>query len=348
MNEVKRARQPMVLQLLAEGVCKPREAAHLHAHREVLSLGVARRNVALFGIAGDDLLDRADDFAWAVASLCGRVAVDFDHRCVVDRFPRPSGFYGDQISPVPVCGQLDAVGESLGQIKEEAVAGLSVTIADTPSWDELSLRVDSNPRPRIAGMLQDRALLVLLLAADEAPNFVALDTLTLQVAEDAIREPLARLANLHSKACNGLLGNASDADGGTLGAAFHQARNHSRSVGVAQAVHGTSNCFPSASKYAKSSKPPLSHLGQRHSIREVPTGSDLSLETLRARLHLRQTSETFFISVPFRLRRLRSWLFATTEATLALVRFLQRQRRRGMLRPGALAASRFHHSACTG
>lgn len=41
-DRVKRDHVRVVLELLREGVCQPREPAHLHPQREVLALGVGR------------------------------------------------------------------------------------------------------------------------------------------------------------------------------------------------------------------------------------------------------------------------------------------------------------------
>lgn len=46
---VERDHVGVVLELLRESVGQPREAAHVHSHREVLALHIARRNVLGIG-----------------------------------------------------------------------------------------------------------------------------------------------------------------------------------------------------------------------------------------------------------------------------------------------------------
>ena len=76
IGEVERQRVRVVLSLFAERIGQPREPAHGHPHREVLSLGIAGADVLGSGTALHPRLDRACAFCRAVAARwTGRVAV---------------------------------------------------------------------------------------------------------------------------------------------------------------------------------------------------------------------------------------------------------------------------------
>jgi hypothetical protein len=51
--EVRAVRGPQVLLLFAEGIRQPREAAHLHANREVLAFYMAGANLRWIGVSHD-------------------------------------------------------------------------------------------------------------------------------------------------------------------------------------------------------------------------------------------------------------------------------------------------------
>ena len=79
VGEVKAVRGPQVLPLLAEAVRQPREAAHLHANREVLALHVAGANLRGIGVAHDWDLLRVRHVGRAVPALAfGVLGVDLD------------------------------------------------------------------------------------------------------------------------------------------------------------------------------------------------------------------------------------------------------------------------------
>jgi hypothetical protein len=56
-----------------------------HPHREVLPLGIGRRDVLGIGIAFDQMFHRADALRWAVAALAFRPrSEDLHEHCVIN------------------------------------------------------------------------------------------------------------------------------------------------------------------------------------------------------------------------------------------------------------------------
>ena len=73
MREVQRNRRPMVLNLLGKAVGQAREPAHGHAHREVLPLNDACRNMLAVWRADNGRPFRADNLRGAIPPSPGRV-----------------------------------------------------------------------------------------------------------------------------------------------------------------------------------------------------------------------------------------------------------------------------------
>lgn len=69
MHEIQRQRMNVIFQLFAETVCQASEAAHRHAHGEVLALNVACGDVGNVRIALNTTLLRTDALSGAVAAL---------------------------------------------------------------------------------------------------------------------------------------------------------------------------------------------------------------------------------------------------------------------------------------
>jgi hypothetical protein len=72
VHVVKGDHRLVVVELLGEGVRQPREAAHVHPHREVLALDVAGRDVGRIRVAADLYLARARALGRAVTLLGAR------------------------------------------------------------------------------------------------------------------------------------------------------------------------------------------------------------------------------------------------------------------------------------
>ena len=130
----------VVVQLLAERIGEPGEAAHRHAHGEVLALDVGRADVALFGLSLDPVLADADALARAVAARAGRLAVEL-HELGIVHVAAERPFHSLQIRAVAVCRELDPVVQAGAEIVHQGDGGLSRAVAAEPRHDELGVGV---------------------------------------------------------------------------------------------------------------------------------------------------------------------------------------------------------------
>lgn len=104
--------------------------------------------------------------------------VDFNTESILD---------GAKIGAMAICGHLDAIGEPSGQVMHEVVSGLRIPVANVPAGNELRFGINGDPRPDIAAtatffLCGD----VGFLSSHEGPDFVALDTLAIQIAESFV------------------------------------------------------------------------------------------------------------------------------------------------------------------
>jgi hypothetical protein len=85
---------------------------------------------------------------------------------------------------VAVRGELDAILEPAGHVLHELGRAGGISSADVEGRNQLGVRVDRDPRPHGAdALLAPFRSNVLLLGANEAPDFVALDTPAGQVPQ---------------------------------------------------------------------------------------------------------------------------------------------------------------------
>lgn len=68
-DEIERQGVNVIVDLLREGVRKPREPAHGPAHREIVAFDVGRADMRFIGIAALGLLASADAFSETVTAL---------------------------------------------------------------------------------------------------------------------------------------------------------------------------------------------------------------------------------------------------------------------------------------
>jgi hypothetical protein len=98
---------------------------------------------------------------------------------------------------VAVCRQLNAVRYSGRDILQEVRRAARVTQSDEPREDELCLRLDCDERPHVTerAALRILALHVLLLRADEQPDFVNLHALRDDVVDRLVLIPRVGFAD---------------------------------------------------------------------------------------------------------------------------------------------------------
>ena len=82
---VQRYRVAMIFQLFAEAIGQARKAPHPHAHREILTLDIARAYMLKVRITADNFHIATDTHRRRIPGLVGSWrAVDFVKLCVVD------------------------------------------------------------------------------------------------------------------------------------------------------------------------------------------------------------------------------------------------------------------------
>ena len=86
------------------------------------------------------------------------------------------------------------------QIGEKVIRATGVTLTDEPTRHEFGIGIQSNPRPYVAVAFGFHiCTAILLFRSDEAPNFVALDTLALKVTKRLVLEMQAGRAEIAQK-----------------------------------------------------------------------------------------------------------------------------------------------------
>jgi len=113
VHEVQGDRVTHIFQLLAEPIRQPREPAHRHSHRQILTLDVARRNLRFVRLATDDIFCGPAAFAGAVARLrrlvVAQLAEVLDKHGVIDLSAEPRR-HRFQVHPVAIGRNLNAMG----------------------------------------------------------------------------------------------------------------------------------------------------------------------------------------------------------------------------------------------
>ncbi len=218
----------VIVKLLTEGVRQARKSSHLHSHVKILPLNVAGADVLRLRLADDFAPLGPKTLRGAVALLSlGIVAEYFDQLGVVDLFARCIRD-SRQIHLVTVRGQLDSIRKSACNILKEVRRTPRVPPANSPTDNELRLGVNRCEGPnvsRVAYTLPHLRRSVLFLRVAEAPDFIDLNTLRSDVANNAILMLGTRLAHFGQQPQNGALRHVSHARRGTNGAAFDQGRD---------------------------------------------------------------------------------------------------------------------------
>jgi hypothetical protein len=140
----------MVLDLFGEAIREPREPAHGHSHRQILTFDIAGADELFFGVADHRLLFAADALCWAVPLLTfGIIAVDLNQHGVVNLVLERIDNRID-INLHSIRGELHPVGETAREILNELRGALSIALAEKPARNQLGLGIDCNPGPHVA------------------------------------------------------------------------------------------------------------------------------------------------------------------------------------------------------
>jgi hypothetical protein len=140
----------VIIELLAKGICKASETAHVHSHIEILSLHVAGGDVLLIRVADDPYRLGAKTLRGAVAFLSLRiVAVNLHQLCIVDLIPERIRD-GGQIHLVAVRGQLDSIRQPASYILKEVRCTPRVPPAYQPTDNKLRVRVNRREGPNVS------------------------------------------------------------------------------------------------------------------------------------------------------------------------------------------------------
>ncbi|SRR5258708_6900980 len=218
----------MVLDLLSEGIRQASEAPHVHSHVEILSLDVAGRNVLLIGLADhfDSLGAKTLRRAIPLLSLDRIVAIDLDQLRVINGGPK-SIRDSRQIHLVAVRGQLDSVLEPASNVLKELGSTPGVPPSNEPTQHQLGIGVNRGERPDITGdsFLGNLRRYVLLFGVAERPDFVDLNPLGGNVADNIALVLRTGRTHANQQAKDSALRYAGHADGRTNRASFDQRRN---------------------------------------------------------------------------------------------------------------------------
>lgn len=98
----------VVLDLLRESVCQPREPSHAHSHGKILALDATGRDVLGVGPASNNLPLRPKTLGGAIADLLLVRSVDFNQHGVID-IASESALDRIKISPMAIRCELNAV-----------------------------------------------------------------------------------------------------------------------------------------------------------------------------------------------------------------------------------------------
>lgn len=206
VHEIERQRENVVVELLAESVGEPGEAPHRHTHREVVPLDVRGRNMLAVGNAGDAAFAGADARRGAVAARNANLGAVQLHKLRVIDAAGESVVNCLYIRLVAVCSKLDAIGEPVGEVVHELRRVTGITPANEVGDDQLAIGVDGGPSPYVASFLRRRLRPrdVLCLGVAERPDFIALDALRRDVADQLIVKLDASLASVREQLRDGV------------------------------------------------------------------------------------------------------------------------------------------------
>lgn len=148
-------------------------------------------------------------------------------------------FHGIQVWLVPVGRQLYAMTETAREILNEFGSGSAVARSNHPARDKLRVRINRGPRPHATD--SELILLfdgyVLVLRANERPDFIALKTAAREVSEITVLILRTCRADLNQQLRDRVLRNARESHGGADRVSFDEAPDYHHAAGVIEPVH---------------------------------------------------------------------------------------------------------------
>src|SRR5437660_6734573 len=194
MHEVDRNRRDMILNLLGKCVRKPRETAHPHPHRKILSFNVASADVRRIRVSTDDFHISADAARWRIAPHL------FIRWCSVNLLQlRVVHIHSERaldslkVSLVTVCRYLHATLDAASAILHELFCPSRIPSANEVRDAEFRIGVYCRPRPSITpsfGFLFGTN--VLCLCTNKTPHLVTLNASDADFSDVSIVEGCTR------------------------------------------------------------------------------------------------------------------------------------------------------------
>jgi len=137
-----------------------------------------------------------------------------------------------------ICCKLNAIRQALFQIMHEMVGASGIALSNKPAGNQFRIGVERNPSPHVA-----RALFPVFWSAvfrfgiDKAPDFVALDSLTVKISENPVLILGTRTSEIAQQLHDCCAMNACHPCHRAKRVAFHQSGNHRLALVGAQFVH---------------------------------------------------------------------------------------------------------------
>ena len=179
IREVQSASRFQVVQFLAKGIGQARKPSHHHSHGEVLPFNMTRTDFLFVRVSLHDLGYNLEDWTWGVlcrAVVLAIVAIQLDKLREIHITPKRL-FNRIDVKPESVCGDLDAMRETLRQIVYECLRGSSRTLANCEAGNEFRNRVNGHENPSVSKFGGVFFAASFLLLVHKAPNFIGLKVL---------------------------------------------------------------------------------------------------------------------------------------------------------------------------
>jgi hypothetical protein len=239
-SEIESKRRLQVLPLLGESVSQARQSANLHPHREILPFNVRGTNPIQFGFSPNWDWDCIDYFGGRVPcfSIMGR-GIDFYQLREVNASSKAI-LNGIHIGPESICRDLKVALSCLIDLLSESHSITRRSASKMPSHNDLAVTLDGNETVSISAH-RVAIDIVLFLAPDVAPNFIALDIAHGQCVDSVFEKPFALLTYLNKQGKNRGVVKAGNALNGTDRASLDK-KLYSLACFVQGRVHAAKRC----------------------------------------------------------------------------------------------------------